>query len=205
MASSVLKSHSEVLYSLLLKPVLNSTTAFKKLANDLRGLASCMKSYAEYLETQNQEQMKRHKLDHPVRNVSEGISVVHSEISVNLDPKYALIDAAVKDTIEITPVLLDEEKHLVQPFKDASQRLRFVENIHLSVPVDIIKYCPGGAYMAIVFIVKVKPRRTRDQELTETSQVILHLKPKLPEFHTRTMKRRFKRLAPLLGGVTLVS
>ena len=77
MSSSVLKSHSEVLYTICLKPVMKTTDAWTDAHLQIKSLADCFTNYREFLEKQNDGQAKRQKLDHPVREVSEHCCVEH--------------------------------------------------------------------------------------------------------------------------------
>ena len=43
-------------------------------------------------------------------------------------------------------------------FRINMQRLRFLEKLHLSVPTDLIAYCPGGSHTSTFAVVQVKDR-----------------------------------------------
>ena len=50
--ADLLHNHSQTLYSLLLKPIVESSVAWKEAAKDIKGLADCLLSYSEYLKNQ---------------------------------------------------------------------------------------------------------------------------------------------------------
>ena len=62
-------------------------------------------------------------------------------------------------------------------FKNNMQRLRFLEKLHLSVPTDLIAYCPGGSHTSTFAAVQVKERRNINEILTERGPIILKLRP----------------------------
>jgi len=102
----------------------------------------------------------------------------------------------------LNPVLFVEDKHLIEPFTNTMQRFRFINNLHLSVDVDLMKYCPGGSVCTIVFVYQVEPSRSDNDALTQSAQIVTHLKPSLPEYHTRQMKREFKARCQYLAAAS---
>ena len=52
MKSSELNSHSEALYSLLLKPIVNSSVPWKRAGDEIKDLADCLAAYSAYLKAQ---------------------------------------------------------------------------------------------------------------------------------------------------------
>lgn len=72
------------------------------------------------------------------------------------------------------------------------QRNRFFNELQLSFPVDIIRYCPGGSIITTVSLVQVAPNRTEAQLLTQGARMVQKLKPHLREYHTRGQKNAFK-------------
>jgi len=120
--------------------------------------------------------------------VCEDISVQHQTAVTKPDLRYSLLDSAVTNAGLLNPVLFVEDKHLIEPFTNTMQRFRFINNLHLSVDVDLMKYCPGGSVCTIVFVYQVEPSRSDNDALTQSAQIVTYLKPSLPEYHTRQMK-----------------
>lgn len=56
MSSQDLNSHGQALYSLLMKPVIGSSSSWQKAAGHIRGLAECLFVYKDYLISQNESQ-----------------------------------------------------------------------------------------------------------------------------------------------------
>jgi hypothetical protein len=54
------------------------------------------------------------------------------------------------------------------------------------------KYAPGGSHHVVVCLVESSDNRSQSEMMTQTARFIFQIKPKLPEFHTRSMIRNFK-------------
>ena len=137
MTAEQLRSHSEALYSLCLKPIMKSTEAWNDAYLQLKALADCLAGYKTYLVEQATNQSKIRKLDHPVRTVSEHCTVEHRcKAILGVKDKFRILDACVCSD-ESQPVFFSEEKHLLNAFENNMQRLRYFEELKLSVPIDI--------------------------------------------------------------------
>ena len=91
-----LDSHSQALYALCMKPIMKSTAAWTKAHGHILALADCLNNYKIFLEVQNVEQTKRQKLDHPVRQIAEHLSVEHrKQASFGVKEQYCVLDACV--------------------------------------------------------------------------------------------------------------
>lgn len=83
-------------------------------------------------------------------------------------------------------------------FKNTYERFDFLQNIALSEPIDILRYDPGGSIGATVFIWRTPHDRGTNEVMNDTFRVFEKLKPNLPEYHTRRMRREFvKRYSSL--------
>ena len=140
--------------------------------------------------------------NHKGRQVCESVTVQHRNPCTQVNEVYQKLDLVLQDTNLLEPIHFDEETHLATPFTNAVQRLRYFENLHLTVPVDLVKYSPGGSYTTVCILYRVDPSRSKDQEMTQSSQVVARLEPQLPEFHTRAMKRTFKEKFRQIAKVT---
>ncbi|XP_014676567.1 PREDICTED: uncharacterized protein LOC106816458 [Priapulus caudatus] len=201
MKSPALKSNGEALYSLLLKPIINSTPAWKTAGTDIQNLADCLIAYSKYLEVQLETQCANLALDHPVRTIAEDTTLDHRRAGITIKTKYSLLDSAVK-TADHMPVFFDESTHLEVPFESATQRFRYFEELQLTVPVDILRFCPGGSCTTTVCVVQVKADRSEPEVLTQGARLLQKIRPSLHEFHTRMQKETFKKK---IGHITKVS
>ncbi|XP_052259045.1 uncharacterized protein LOC127863537 [Dreissena polymorpha] len=146
MTSSGLQSHAECLFSLLEKPYVNSTTGkWPELRASVEALASCLSSYEQYLNKQATTTATNKELSFPCRTVDQNASVFHCKKSVLsvVKDKYTLLDKAVVSSDTENPVLFDENLHVEKPFENSMQKFRFFDSLQLSVPVDVIRFCPG--------------------------------------------------------------
>ena len=191
MTSNELESHSQTLYSLLLKPVMKCSAAFNKLHSDILNLAQCLHMYSVYLQDQVTKVTHNQNLPHPVRTVGEHTTVEHRyKATYGILEKYALLDKEVVESD--TEVFFDESKHLTKPFENNMQRFRFLADMQLSVPIDIFRFCPGSSVITTVCIKQVNENRTEPEMLTQAARIVVRNKHKFQEFHTRAQKRGFK-------------
>ena len=72
------------------------------------------------------------------------------------------------------------------------QRFIFFEEPQLSVPVDLLKYCPGGCYITTLVVCRTEEKRSPAEAQTHAVRLAEKVKHKLPEFHTRQQRRLFK-------------
>ena len=135
-----MKSHSDILLSLCSKPYMRSTPAWEQAYQDIKNLAECFLSYSTYLKSQNEKIQFNQNLDHPVRQVSEDVSVRCIQRNwIGIREEYKRIDKVIALADFNEPVFFDEKEHLLNPFQNSMQRHRFFENLQLSVNVDMYK------------------------------------------------------------------
>ena len=198
MSSTVLNAHAEALFSVLQKPIMQSSNEWKKLHDDLSSLAVCLLKYSEFLNRQAQYMQEIHESEKPRRNLEDSL-VEYRPASNHIDKQYSLIDAAVVSTSE--PVFFDERIHS-EGFVSSVQRHRFIQNMHLSVPIDIFKYSPGGSHITSYVIVKVKENRSPGECLTAGSRLLSLVKDDLKVFHTRKMRQIFQSSCKNIASMT---
>ena len=125
LSSMELNSHCQVLYSLLQKPVINSSSNWKAFGEEIK---HCLHAYHQYLERQKVVQQENQAQSHPVRTIADDATIenrVRSHFKVK--EKYLLLDKAVQNAGENVPVLFDESVHLKSPFESNLQRFRFFQ------------------------------------------------------------------------------
>ncbi|XP_054483050.1 uncharacterized protein LOC129115850 [Anoplopoma fimbria] len=193
MCATFLDSHSQALLSLCDRPYMSSTAAWRTLKEDILNLATCLRNYVEYLKRKRDTTFANHNSSQPVRVLSENIAVTHHKNTPEMAARYRLLDNVMCQTDTLTPVLLDDTVHLEEPFASSWHRFDFINRIQLSVPVDVLKYQPGGSKTGVTLLWKVERNRTQDEQLTQTTGVVTSLQPFLPQYHTRYMKKDFKR------------
>jgi hypothetical protein len=191
MSESELRLHVSALYSLAMKPYMK-TPAFLKIATEITNLATCMEKYADYLQDQLKKQNANQSMMHPVRMVETEVSIEYRQPCSLVKEDYTLFEKDVLDAGLLKPVQFDENVHYTRGFETPQHRYRFIANMHLSIPIEIVKYSPGGSSFTSVFAYQVDANRSADDEKTQSAQVVASLRPKLKEYHTRAMKKEFK-------------
>ena len=97
-----------------------------------------------YLDEQSAEQSKIRKLDHPVRTVAEHCSVENRRrVVVGVHDKFRILDACVV-AAHGEPVFFCEDKHLLTPFVNNMQRLRFFRSSGSLSPLIFIDIVQAG-------------------------------------------------------------
>ena len=173
------------------------------MALDIQKLGESLLSYKEHLNDQLKVQTTNQELDHPVRTIGEHATLEHRRQSaLPVMAKYSLIDTEVSSAQLMTPVFFDESKHVDTPFVNSTQKFRFLKEMHLSVPIDIIRFCPGGSEITTVGIVRVQEDRTEAHVMTQGARLLQQMQPRMKEFHTRMQKREFKTIVNSLSRVS---
>lgn len=202
LSSIDLKHHSEAIFRLL---GFSFTATWGTLKTALEELAIALQNYALYLDSKNAKQQVYHALPHPVRQISENITVQcrpATQQNMNIDKKYIQLDSSVRQLDYYQPLFLDETVHTCtsEPFKNSAEKYRFIENIQLTSAIDLLKYDCGGGLGAIVALWKIPEERTNGEAVTETAKMVKQLEWKLPEYHTRYMRKHFVQLFGNIGG-----
>lgn len=173
--------------------MVGSSPAWKKAGEVIRQLAECMDAYREYLRKQNETVSHNHSLDHPVRTIDEHATVEHRRMTLfNVKPQYELLDQEMKKQPLLTPVVFNEDKHLKNLFENSKEKFRYFEQLQLSMPIDLIRFSPGGSSVTINCIVKVSSDRPTQQILIEGARILQKARPYLQEYHTRSQKALFR-------------
>ena len=73
------------------------------------------------------------------------------------------------------------------------------------MPVDLLRYTPGGAHFTLVYVWKVDGSRSSSEETSQAVHMfekLEKLRPQLPKFHTQAMKASFKEQFGRLSRIT---
>ena len=57
----------------------------------------------------------------------------------------------------------------------------------------LYRYSPGGSHVKVMILARVDEERSKDSIATCSARLLAEWQEKLPIFHTRQMKRQFKR------------
>ena len=102
----------------------------------------------------------------------------------------------------LIPVVFRESDHLLTQFERNNQRFRFIENLHLSVPIDLIDTTQVAPVLQY-WVTQVPENRTEPEILTRWARFLQEVCPQLKEFHTRAQRRMFKQAFSNLASVKL--
>jgi hypothetical protein len=82
MKSSELNSHSEALYSLLLKPIVNSSVPWKRAGDEIKDLADCLAAYSAYLKAQTKIIASYHQSEYPAKTIDNDATIEHRRVLI---------------------------------------------------------------------------------------------------------------------------
>ncbi|CAG2185017.1 unnamed protein product [Mytilus edulis] len=193
LSADQLESHSQALYSVLMKPVMKKYSAWCKAHEDIKSLANCLEVYKNHLHEQLEVVTRNNEMDHPVRTVGKFTTVEHRQkVSFGMKEKYNLLNDDLLSKEIGTMLLFDENVHVVSRFQNNMQRHRFLEELQLTFPVDIFRFCPGSSIITTVGFIQVEDNRSEPQKLIDAARSVLQNQEKFKEYHTRAQKRAFK-------------
>lgn len=105
MKATELESHSEALYSLLMKPIINSSVPWKRAGDEIKDLADCLAAYSSYLKNQTKEMTSYHESEYPARTIDKDATVEHRHrCTFGVKQIYMILDEAVRSAGENKPV-----------------------------------------------------------------------------------------------------
>lgn len=185
---SELERHSSSLFNII---SCSFTAPWGDLKDDLEKLAMSLSSYASFLQSSNELQQKRQRLEHPVRMI-EHAYLEHRPAVELVQPQYAVLDDMLTNRDCYFYLLFDEEKHTSSLVSmDAQKRFNFLKKLNLSVPIDVLSYNPGGSVGSTFIIWRTSIDRGHDEVMRLSIQVYERVRSLLPEFHTRQMRKHF--------------
>ena len=107
-----------------------------------------------------------------------------------VEEKYKLLGSALKKAGLNVPVIFNEGTH--SPFSNNQQRYLFFKELRLDIPVDILRFTPGGSTVTISCIVYWQSERSESEMLTDGAQILQQMRSSFKEYHTRLQKSIFK-------------
>ena len=85
----------------------------------------------------------------------------------------------------------NEEVHITDAFKCTADRQRFLKDILLDFPVDLLYLHPESGAGATVFLWKVPENRSPVEMMTAATKMYKLLENRIPEYRTRFMRQTF--------------
>lgn len=192
LSSQDLKQHADLLFRLTSMSYIK--TNWRNVISDIESLAMCLQSYCSKLDKYNDQQKQRQGQPQPVRPLGKYSSVQYNPPCTGiLNPRYSIIDQVVRESDVYLPIYLDDTIHIEESWRNRMQRLRFIDGLYLSYPIDILTYDPGAGIGKSVFLWRVPESRSPVEMMTSATKVFKSLEYKLPEYHTREMRKEFAR------------
>lgn len=139
----------------------------------------------------NKSQAARQSLMNPVLQVGEHSYLDHRDCALTVLPRYSVLDNLITTRDNYAYIIFDENSHITSPFKHRKDRYDFIEQLRLSVPIDVLRYHPVSSMDATVVLWRTSAQRNSDEILKMSIKVFETVKPLLPEYHTRQMKQTF--------------
>lgn len=98
----------------------------------------------------------------------------------------------MKDKMEMSPVVFDESAHIKTPVQTKKERFSFIQNLHFTVPVGIIRWSPGGSVVTTLCISRIAADHSEPEILIDGARLLQKVRPHLSERHTRAQRKLFK-------------
>ena len=159
-------------------------------------MAENLHKYAKYLESQNEKMLSLQHASSPARDVQNAISLfslpkqkqITQSLLENLSPVYH----ALADKQPFDPVCLND----LLP-TDSRQRYHFIQTLKSTgCPTEamLYTYSTGNNKGNYHFVWLIPSDRDADEVQSRNACVMHELNAKMPQFHSREMRRSFVRL-----------
>lgn len=161
---------------------------WKDLKPHFVDLFSSLSCYSDYLIDKNKRSKENHKSPTPVRELSDHFSTQVLEKSESVPSSLRAIDVLVSSQTVYEHTSID---HLLPSESLKKHRLiNLLTESGLSCPAMLLMYAPGGSIANLHFMWPLPLDVSDESVLHQGSQpTIERIKPLLPVFHTRAMKR----------------
>lgn len=173
------------------------------MKDDIEKLAVSLDSYATYLNDANKNQQIRHSFAHPVRQIDNHMSVEYRKAVNSVLDKYSKIDMSLSELPDFEPLYFDECTLGLEESMSSINRHRFLNDIAISVDIKILRYDPGAGLGALTILWKVPKDIAPNEIFKQDNQVVHKLRPNLPEYHTRRMRKEFYTMYEHISGITI--
>ena len=131
-------------------------------------------------------------LEHPVRQVDKFCFLEHRPEAQSVLEQYILLDNIVSQQDSYNYILFEEDRHTNgNKSMTPKEKYEFVKGLRLSVPIDLLRYDPGGSIGGTIILWRTPIDRGQDEVMNASLKVFQKIKPLLPEYHSRQMKRSF--------------
>lgn len=185
MCSSIIRSHSSTLFSCL-QSVYWSRPKFAKFKPLIEQLAGSLTQYSDLLTSHNKRMKEIHSSPVPIRQLSDSLSISVINKSALRYPRYNEIFGVLSDLEPYQHICLTD----LCP-EDPRERYRLITGLKngLDIPVVSLTYSPGNNCGNMHFLWKYPDTESMGTVFERSIPVVEIIKPLLPQYHTRAMKR----------------
>lgn len=198
MSASVIRAHSSSLFTCLQHVCWNSPK-FHAFKVSIEQLAGSLAEYSDRLSSQNKRAKEIHSSFVPVRQLSESLSVTVIKKTSVCYPCYSDL-VRVLGTLEpyqhisLTDMCPDQPR----------ERYKFIHSLKngLNISVVLLTYSPGNNCGNLTFLWKYNETESIENVFEKSLPVVELIKPLLPQYHTRAMKRTlFAKFGRVTKGI----
>ena len=187
-----LHDHAQLLFGMLNKPVLQSSK-WESFRKDVEDLAEAMEQYSNILNKAAEDAMARQSLSHVVRPLSQfsNIEVRGADSGIRVPSKEeSQLQSILHQAGEWKPVHYSDSAVFGEAVTPR-RRYRFLQSFQMSYPVAVYRYSVGGSVGTIVLLWKLPLGISVSDCTSRCNSVVEDLKPQIPQYHTRQMRRTF--------------
>lgn len=187
MSSTMLNTLASSLFQNLQAPFW-SHSSFQRLLQHTQSLAKNLAGYADYLSSQNKTMKALHARTIPMRQISDSMSVKY------IEPGRGVPIGRLENVIACLHEREDGEFVVLNELMPSQPRQRYefiqcLERNGVSVPIMLLTYSSRNNAGNLHFVWKLAANKPMEETFQDSVRVIERIKPLLPQYHTRAMRR----------------
>ena len=162
-----------------------------------------MEKYSAHLKQQTAETKSRQSLNYVVRPLSQfsDFEVCSGDASRVLSNGEMRLEASLTEVGGYKAIEFEDDKILGKNCT-SMQRHHFLQSFNLHFPVILYRYAVGGNVGTIVFAWKTAEGLSSSELTIQSFSMVEDLKPQIPQYHGRQMRRSFKLQCNNLTGIS---
>ena len=167
--------------------------------NDILELSTVLSAYETYLSNMNEQQKKNHESLIPIRHLADhvGGQTFKSVEKSNVKQSLLKLSDMMKSRKNCEYMMIDDD--CFETTLSPAQRHETLKNIFLEVPVQVLRYDPGGGIKVLLFIQRIPELMSQHEISNALVRFHATVQPKIPIYHTRAMRGEFVNQVKLLS------
>ena len=117
-----------------------------------------------------------------------------------VDEKFSKLSSVMSEMENEVPILVTDEDHFTDILTPMQKYRLYKDVMSLEVSVMVIRYDPGGGCPLIVFMERVDSTFSEDARYNIAIKILATIEPDIPKYHTRSMRRQFKKTIDILSA-----